>query len=272
MDLRSLDSLPDIRTAGGCALGPGEVHLWYVLYESIQDPRLLAGYQALMSEAERERHDRFVFARDRHQFLVTRALVRTTLSRYAPIAPADWRFVCNEYGKPRIEPGQGHESDTWPRLSFNLSNTRGVIACALTADCDEIGVDVEDTSRAGETIEIADRFFSPVEVEALRALPAAHQRQRFFAYWTLKEAYIKARGMGLSIPLDQFSFHLEGDEDIGISFDPRLGDDPGQWQFELYRASERHLMALALRRGGGMDSPRGGAAQTVRAASCVPLA
>jgi 4'-phosphopantetheinyl transferase len=266
MEPRSLDSLPDIRASGGCALGPGEVHLWYVRHESIQDPRLLAAYQALMTAAERERHDRFVFAKDRHQFLVTRALVRTTLSRYAQIAPADWRFVCNKYGKPRIEPVKtpGHEPDTWHGLSFNLSNTHGVIACAVTSGCDELGVDVEDTSRPGETLEIADRFFSPVEVKALRALPAARQRQRFFAYWTLKEAYIKARGMGLSIPLDQFSFHLDGDKGIGVSFDPRLGDDPGQWQFELFRASECHLMALALRRGG--------AGLAVRAASCVPLA
>lgn len=268
--LRPLHELPDMRTAGGCTLGPAEVHVWYVFYEDIVDPGLLTAYQALMTPDERQRHDRFVFARDRHQFLVTRALVRTTLSRYAPVAPADWRFEHNAHGKPRIAHA-GHQRAPSDRrydrrygLCFNLSNTRGVIACAVAASSDELGVDVEDTSRPGETVDLADRFFAPVEVAALRALPAAEQRQRFFTYWTLKEAYIKARGMGLSIPLDQFWFHLDSDEDIRISFDARLRDQPDAWQFELFRASERHLLALGLRRGQGP-------AHQVRAAVCVPL-
>ncbi len=137
-----------------------------------------------------------------------------------------------------------------PPIRFNLSNTRGLIACLVALDRD-VGVDVEDTERASSAVDIADRFFSPGEVRALRALPQERQRARFFEYWTLKESYIKARGMGLAIPLDQFSFHLDDGPAIGISFDPRLGDDRSAWQFALYQPSARHTMAAAIRSGGG---------------------
>ncbi len=114
----------------------------------------------------------------------------------------------------------------------------------------EIGVDVEDTERKSETVGVADRFFSPREVAALHALPEAAQRGRFFDYWTLKEAYIKARGMGLAIPLDQFSFLLDGAPPIRIAFDPRLGDDAATWQFERFTLTARHRTAVAIRRTG----------------------
>src|SRR4029078_6585429 len=115
----------------------------------------------------------------------------------------------------------------------------------------DVGVDVEDRTRKGETVQIADRFFSPVEVAALRALPEERQRERFFDYWTLKEAYIKARGMGLAIPLDQFSFLLEPDMPIRIAFDPRLADDPLAWQFEQFALGGSHQTSAAVRRGAG---------------------
>jgi 4'-phosphopantetheinyl transferase len=107
--------------------------------------------------------------------------------------------------------------------------------------------------RTGETVAIADRYFSPHEVRALRALPPDRQRERFFEYWTLKESYIKARGMGLAIPLHQFSFHLDRGTPVTISFDRELEDDPRAWQFDRYRPSERHLMASAIRRGVGPE-------------------
>ena len=137
-------------------------------------------------------------------------------------------------------------------LRFNLSNTYGLIACAVTLDR-ELGVDVEDTERPGETVSIADGFFSRQEIAALRALPPDRQRSRFFDYWTLKEAYIKARGMGLAIPLDQFSFSLDDGPRIGVAFDPALGDDASTWQFEQFALSPRHRTSAAVRRGPGPD-------------------
>jgi 4'-phosphopantetheinyl transferase len=226
------------------SLSPEEVHLWAVELERVDAPRLLEAYQRLLNAEERERHGRFRFERHRHQFLVSHALVRTTLSRYAPVPPEAWAFVTNSYGRPEVAAGL-------PGLRFNLSHTDGMAVCAVAPGLD-VGVDVEDAERRGQTVEIADSFFAPAEVTALRALPVERQRERFFTYWTLKEAYIKARGMGLSLPLDQFAFHLEPGRPPRISFDPRLVDEPEAWQFVQVRMSARHPVALAVRRARGL--------------------
>jgi 4'-phosphopantetheinyl transferase len=235
------------------ALAEDELHVWYVLPDEIKSDALLAAYERLLTPEERARRDRYRFEPSRREYLFTRALVRATLSRYAPVAPAAWAFRANAYGRPEIAlPGL-------PWLRFNLSNTYGLIACAVARDRD-VGVDVEDTERSGETVEIAHQFFSPLEAAALRALPADRRRARFFDYWTLKEAYIKARGMGLAIPLEQFSFLLDepvatGDAPapIRVAFDPRLGDDAAAWQFEQIPLSSRHTIAVAVRRGASPD-------------------
>lgn len=241
------------------APGSGQAEIWYCFYDEIREPSLLDRYDALMNDEERARHRRLYFARDRHQFLVTRALVRTVLSRYAPVAPSDWTFRVGAYGRPFVT-GPLQE----PRLFFNLSNTRGLVACAVSGAHEAVGVDVEAMDRRTEPAAIAHRFFSPFEVSVLSALPLERQRERFFSYWTLKESYIKARGLGLAIPLGKFSFELDRGSDIGIRFEPDLDDDPRRWRFALLRASERHLLAVAL--------DTAGAAMSVRAKPCVPLA
>ncbi|OJH38627.1 4'-phosphopantetheinyl transferase family protein [Cystobacter ferrugineus] len=220
---------------------PDEVHLWIVEPERVTEPRLLAAYLALLGEEERARHQRFRFEKHRQQFLVSHALVRVTLSRYAPVAPQDWRFSTNAYGRPEIA-GEG-----LPRLRFNLSHTDGMAVCAVALDT-EVGVDVEHSGRMGQTVELAESFFSPSEVADLHSLPEALQRERFFDYWTLKESYIKARGAGLSLPLDQFAFHLAPGQPPRISFDPRMVDDPETWQFVQVRLSAEHPAAVAVRR------------------------
>ena len=232
------------------ALGPGEAHLWYVLSDEVRDPALLAAYHALMSPDEAEKQRRFYFEKGRHEYLLTRALARSVLSRYAPVAPKDWSFVRNAHGRPEIAGPAG-----LPPLRFNLSNTDGLIACLVLLERDA-GVDVEHTGRSGETVKLADRFFAPAEVRALHALPAERQRARFFDCWTLKEAYIKARGMGLAIPLSHFSFELDAGERIGIAFDPRLEDDPEAWRFTLMSPTADHRMATAIRVGRGAGEVR----------------
>jgi 4'-phosphopantetheinyl transferase len=230
-------------------LPAGEVHVHHVLDADVTSPALLTAYEALLAPEERTRRDRYRFDHSKREYLLTRALVRTTLSRYADVAPRAWTFRQNSHGRPEIDPAR-HAAHTW--LRFNLSNTRGLIACAVVRDR-EVGVDVEDPHRGSETVAIADRFFSPTEVAALHAQPREAQDARFFAYWTLKEAYIKARGLGLAIPLEQFSFLLDQGPRIGIAFDPRLEDDPAQWQFERLDLSPRHAAALAVHRGPAPD-------------------
>ena len=224
------------------ALEKGEAHVWY-LYPDTFSPELEGDAHALLNDDERARYRRFTFARVRREYLLTRVLARTTLSRYVEVEPSAWRFTLGPHGKPEIEAGQAET-----RLRFNLSNTTGLIACLVAIDRD-VGIDVEWTRRRGETVQIADRFFSTEETAALHALPETEQRERFFDFWTLKEAYIKARGMGLALPLDQFTFHMPGHmagSKPTVSFDPRMKEDPARWQFECVRPSAEHRMATAI--------------------------
>lgn len=249
--LLSPQSLPPIDVSETLSGAPGIVDLWCFFYEGVDDPALLAAHDALMTPAERARRDRFVFEKDRRLYLATRALARTTLSAYAPVAPAAWRFAEGSHGKPYIDAPRPA-----PRLHFNLTNTLGLVVCAVSVAHDAIGVDAENVARAGETVSIADSYFSPFEVRALRARPAVEQPRRFFSYWTLKESYIKARGLGLALPLDQFSFHLDEGPEIGVSFDPRLGDDAARWRFALIDASPVHALAVGAATGGAPLAPR----------------
>ena len=204
----------------------------------------LDAYRTLMSADEHERMGRFVFERDRKAFLLTRALVRTTLSRYAPVAPADWTFIANAHGRPELldrPPGV-------PDLRFNISHTDGLIACAVTIGR-EIGVDVENIGRHMQH-DVAGRHFAPKEVSDLRQLPDDEQRKVFFDYWTLKESYIKARGFGLALPLGDFAFTLNPPNPPQITFEPALEDDPATWQFLQDWPTPQHRLALAVRRNG----------------------
>ncbi|CAB3787749.1 4'-phosphopantetheinyl transferase family protein [Pararobbsia alpina] len=195
----------------------------------------------MMSGAERQKELRFRFAEDRRCYVVTRALLRTVLSRYAALDPSQWSFALNAYGKPEI----GNPYRAKQRISFNLSHTDGLIVLAITAGS-ALGIDTENVRTRRAPIDIADSFFAADEVAALRQLTVEEQDKRFFSYWTLKEAYVKARGMGLSIiPLDKFSFHLSGDRGIGISFRSPL-HDPSTWRFWQFCPSPDHLAALCI--------------------------
>jgi len=241
--LAPLDGVPAVPS--GSMPPPTGVDLWCFFYEDpLTEPRR-AAYEALMSDEERARHQRFMFERDRDLFLATRALVRAALSRYADVRPEAWRFERTEHGKPYLVGPAGV-----PELHFNLSNTYGLVACAVSGALPRVGVDVENTTRGTDALEIADRFFSGLEVEALHALPDSDHQARFFSYWTLKESYIKARGLGLAIPLGQFSFLLDDAPPIRLACDPELSDDGDRWRFGLFRASDRHTLAVGADTGG----------------------
>lgn len=222
-----------------------QIHLWLAYPGEITDLRLLAEYRALLSEDELAKQVRFHFARDRHRYLVTRALVRTVLSKYAEVEPRDWRFEVNEYGKPSIsvEHAQGRG------IEFNVSHTDGLIIMGVTHER-ALGVDVENVLTQRAAPEVADRFFAPDEVAALRALPVPEQPQRFFEYWTLKESYIKARGMGMSIPLDCFSFRLSAGARAQLTVDPARDDRFDRWCFWRLRPRTEYLAAVCAEAHG----------------------
>jgi len=177
-------------------------------------------------------------------------LFRSVLSRYAPLRREDWRFSTNPYGRPFIA-----NPPVKDVLSFNISHTRGLIALAVARER-TLGVDVENLRRRDVSCEIAERYFAPAEVASLAATPPQEQQYRFFEYWTFKEAYIKARGLGLSLPLDKFSFHYPDDTTVEIAIDAALADVPARWAFWQVRPGPDYLLALCAERQAGVRPPR----------------
>ena len=219
-----------------------DVHIWLAVPTEHRDPEVLKAYEALLNRDERARYRRFRFDHHRRDFLIAHALVRNTLSLYLPVEPADWQFAFNQHRRPEI--ADPHYRD---RLHFNLSHTQGLAALAVTAHR-EVGVDVESFERLRINLDVAHRFFAPAEANGLFALPAAQRVRRFLQLWTLKESYIKARGMGLALPLRQFAF-TNVDDTPQITFSPELDDEPSRWQFDLRTIGEAHMLALAVEAG-----------------------
>jgi 4'-phosphopantetheinyl transferase len=212
------------------ALPENAVHVWYArlpktLAELEVHPGRAASYRALLASEEHARLDRFVQQKDRCQYLLGKVLVRTTLSRYLPCAPEQWAFATNRFGKPVLA-----NSPEQPAPRFNLAHTEGLAACVVARDFD-VGIDVENLGRS-TNLDIARRYFAPAEVAYLEERPESEQHRVFFVFWTLKEAYVKARGMGLSLPLEQFAFDIS-DQTPSIAFDPTMREDPTHWQFFL---------------------------------------
>jgi len=186
------------------------------------------------------------FAHDQRRYLATRALVRTTLSRYAAVSPESWRFVDNAWGRPAVSAIHGNAS----ALGFNVSHTRGMIALGVTWNA-TLGVDIEDVAARAAPLEIADRFFSPAEAAALTALDPPLRQRRFFEYWTLKESYVKARGTGLSTPLDKFSFSYADPRGVAFAADPEVDPDAKRWTFWQLQLEPDYVVALCVEKRNG---------------------
>lgn len=222
-----------------------QAHLWVVDPARFEDLEARRSLERILSPAELRRRAQFRFPHLQQTFLVTRALVRSALSCFAAVRPEDWTFGANAYGKPYLLcAGQV------PPFHFNLSHTDGLVAL-LVAREPLLGVDVEPLDRHLSDVEQLGSWLSAAELADVMAAPPAARPERFLVYWTLKEAYIKARGLGLSLPLDRFSFHLEASEPARISFDSSIEDRPEDWQFVQLRPTDRHLLAMAIRRQEG---------------------
>jgi 4'-phosphopantetheinyl transferase len=217
-------------------LGAREIQVW------LGRPAAFDSHEGILSPDEKERLARFRFAKDRRLALASRALVRRSLSRCVDVPPEAWRFDLNPHGRPEII-----APATVPKLRFNASNTHGLVVCAVVWERD-IGVDAEGIPPVAP-LDVADTHFAPVERVALRALAPADQARRFAEIWTLKEAYIKARGLGLSLALDGFAFHLTPGESPRLTIDVRLSDDAPSWQLALFTPTPEHCAALCVRRG-----------------------
>jgi len=226
------------------AADPGRIDLWCTYISEIGDDSLWRRYDELLSDEERARQARFRFARDQRRHLVTRTLVRTVLSRYAPVAPADWVFRAGPRGRPAIE-----SPATEPALEFNISHSADLVMLGVTTGR-ALGIDAESLAAREVDIDGLDRYFAPEESAALLALAPAERRRRFFELWTLKESYIKARGLGLAIALDAFRFELTGDRGLTLRMRRELGDSPRAWRLWQLAPRPQYLAALCAARGG----------------------
>jgi 4'-phosphopantetheinyl transferase len=199
-------------------LTSGDVHVWTARLD-VPPPEVEESWRTL-SDDEQSRARRFVFEHGRRRFIVGRGLLRRLLGHYAGVAPEWLEFSYGRYGKPAV----AGPSSARP-LRFNLSHCEDLALYAVTRGR-EVGVDVERIRPEFATLDIAERFFSSGEVAVLRAVADPGARARaFFACWTRKEAYIKARGEGLSFPLHRFRVSLEAGAPAALL---DVSDDPGE--------------------------------------------
>jgi 4'-phosphopantetheinyl transferase len=226
--------------------GRVRVHLYTAVLDRVDPIDRLRGRAArarlerLLSDDERASRDRLLFEGNQREYLYAHALLRVALSRHAPgVAPESWRFSRGPLGKPAV---------AWPvpstPLHFNLSHTRGVVACAISDEA-LVGVDVEATDHADSALRVATSFFAPREVQALRLSPPRERADLFLRYWTLKESYLKGRGVGLSLRLDQFWFDLPPDES-GTTELGGVATDALSWRFAERRPTPEHRLAVAV--------------------------
>lgn len=235
--------IPGADAREALALGRDDVDVWLCFYETLDSPEWRRSFAALLTPEERARHDRLGSPLQQLEHLAAAALCRHALSRYATVDPAAWRFMRGEHGKPHIS-GPPVEPPLW----FNLSGTRGLVACAVSRGSPAIGVDIETIEPTADMLDVAAQFFSTGEVEALSGLAPEEQPGRFFTLWTLKEAYVKARGLGIAaVSLPDIAFALAADGCIGLSVAPSLGDEPAGWRFASLKVSADHLLAVAVR-------------------------
>ncbi|EFJ30225.1 hypothetical protein SELMODRAFT_90598, partial [Selaginella moellendorffii] len=248
-----------------------EVHCWFLFVEDVQSPSLLKAYESFLSSDERDRVYSVDSERLRKERLLTRALVRTTLARckinHAFASKFSWslKFSKNEFGKPELVGMNG--------LCFSLSHTSSLISCAVTTHS-ELGVDVEDKRRVfgSNLMRLARRWLSDKEVSWLQGFASSssdEQRRRFIQLWTLKEAYVKALGRGISgAPLSNFSGVISRMDPASkrtllpvmqaqtISLESE--ESPWRWQFLLFEPSQHHYASICAQRleGGDANSSR----------------
>lgn len=222
-------------------LPDNEIHVW--LASIIVDQPARAAFEQLLSSDECERAARFYFERDRHRYMFTHGLLRTLLGRYLNADPCELRFQTNEYGKPSL----AGLPDTQP-LYFNLSHSHELVAFAFTRAA-AVGIDIEFMSGNIDYVALAKHSFSTSERDILRALPPSEQQGAFYRCWSRKEAYIKARSMGLYIPLDQFDVSLKTGEPAALLCSREDGVEAAHWSLYDLPPIPGYAAALAIKNG-----------------------
>ena len=201
---------------------PHDVHIRYRATESL-DTAAIAAAASQLAPDEHEQYERFHDPHDARDYACAHALLRTTLSLESDREAADAAGI-----------------------SFSLAHARGMVACAGT-DAPAVGIDVESVDRDVDANRIAGRFFAPVEAAHLDQLDGDARRDRFFDLWTLKEALVKALGVGMAAALDRLAFTVGPDGRVRLDA-PDV--ETGVWLFGLFAPGPRHRLAVAVRRSG----------------------
>lgn len=210
------------------AWGPSHLHVWSFGLNRAEP--ITAGLETLLSVSEKETANRFRVERDRHRYIVAHARLRQILSRYTRMAPEQLIFGHGPYGKPFLVNGPGDS------VNFNLSRSHEIGLCAV-AHGQEVGVDVEWMKPLDAMTALVNRFFSRKEIADWKQLEESQKFEAFYRYWTCKEAFVKARGEGLSFPLNAF------DVELVASAPPRLVNIQGD-AIEAANWSVRTLIPL----------------------------
>jgi 4'-phosphopantetheinyl transferase len=226
------------RTAPGVVEAQSnEVHVWRAFPDVLAS--CLEGLIQILSDDERERAARFYFERDRSRFIVTRAFLRILIGRYLQKAPCEIQFIYGSNGKPFVA------GEKQAPLRFNLSHSHGLALYAVTRGR-EIGVDLECINETMNVEAIAERFFSAHEVAALKSLPQYDKQRAFFACWTRKEAYIKARGERLSVSLGGFTVSLKPAEPPALLNVQNDSEESSRWSFLAIDPDPGYVAAVAV--------------------------
>jgi 4'-phosphopantetheinyl transferase len=227
---RQRGAVQPISSAGWEQIGD-EIHVWQTALDA--NGQNLGELESTLSPEEIARADRFHFVKDRNRYVVARGLLRKLLGRYLHQAPATLEFSYGEFGKPSLARG-----DVASRICFNLSHSSSLIVYAF-ARGRNLGIDVEQVRPESAGEGIAQRYFSKREVSDLRMLPPEARVEGFFHCWTRKEAYLKATGMGLQIPLDSFSVSLLPDEPAQFH-----GGVETRWHLAAFHPAEGYVAAV----------------------------
>jgi 4'-phosphopantetheinyl transferase len=220
-------------------LARGEIHVWCASLATEQ--ATLQRLESTLADQERERARRFIFERDRDRHIAARGILRDLLGKYLQCAPRSIEFAYGPYGKPAIT-GAASRSG----ICFNLSHSHGLAVAAIGRE-QEVGIDVELIRAEFASEAIAKRYFSAKEIDELSRLPAELRTEGFFLCWTRKEAYIKAKGDGLQIPLDSFDVSLSPGSPATLS-----SDDEPRWGIESFvpsQISDRRYAAAVVAEG-----------------------
>jgi len=217
-------------------IAANEVHIWSF---SLDQPAQRSSYATLLSPDETARAARFYFAHDQQRYTVGRATLRLILSQFSKLPPAQICFTYNTYGKPALSAEQNAIG-----LEFNLSHSAGHALCAVTCRR-SVGIDLEEM-RTLDYLQMAATVFSPYEQTVLRNLPATQHPSAFYNGWTRKEAYIKAHGQGLSMPLADFDVTLAPADPVRLLATRPDPAEVTRWSLYGWSAGENRVAALAV--------------------------